>query len=118
MASEKLQTINRAVLIVKAKEPLRQWLHNLPDGIDMTLDEINRDCTTYLVPEYGTQDELSRIIKDSFKKIFELELESWWLKTSDWPDTSDYDLFRKWFDVEVHSLVLDLAPGHVKLEDF
>lgn len=50
--------LNRSLVIVKAKEPLRQWLLSLPDPCDHSLAEINKDPAAYLLLE--CEDEKHR----------------------------------------------------------
>jgi hypothetical protein len=36
---------------------------------------------------------------------------------STWPTERTYAAFREWFDVEVHSVVIDLVAGEPLLDD-
>jgi hypothetical protein len=47
-----MKKVNRSVIVVRAKEPFLQWLNSLPDPGKFTLDEVNQDSTTFLLPEY------------------------------------------------------------------
>ena len=42
------------------------------------------------------------------KAIFDEELNGWHQRESDWPSSRTYETFLAWFEVEVHSMVLDL----------
>jgi len=117
MAFGAVQDINRSVLIARAKRPLLTWLQTLPEPTDTSLEEINRECTAYLVPEYDYETDVPDIIRDASQTVFEMELESWWRDQEDWPDTTDHALFLAWFDVEVHSVVHDLVPGPILFND-
>lgn len=117
MAFGHVQSINRSVLIARGKEPFLKWVQELPDPTDITMEELNEECTVYLMPEYGYEDEIPGMVKAAFQAIFEIELEQWWPDKLDWPDTSDYKLFKRWFRIEVHSVTRDLAPGPIILED-
>jgi hypothetical protein len=48
------------------------------------------------------------IVRPYFKAIFEEELTSWHRREREWPSSRTYETFLKWFEVEVHSMVLDL----------
>lgn len=104
-------------MLARAKEPFLDWLRSLPDPTEITLEEINRECTAYLVPEYDLDSDVPLIVRDVFQTVFQIELESWWLDESDWPDTSDFVLFNSWFAVEVHSVTRDLTPGPIEFDD-
>ena len=101
--------LNRGVMIVSAKEPLVQWLKSLPDPCDMTLEEINTDCTAYLVPGFECEQEREKFLKKCFGTVFENELAEWWTHEEDWPQKRDLRTFRKWFDLRYCSVVEDLV---------
>jgi hypothetical protein len=103
--------INRSVLIVKAKEPFVKWLNSLPDPAEVSLEEVNEDTLAYLLPEYVSDDEQHEIIADFFESIFQTQLASWWTEEKDWPVKRDLALFTKWFEVQFHSMAVDLVDA-------
>ena len=66
--------INRCALIIKRKEPFRQWLMSLPEPDDISLGRLNEDTAVYLIPEYDDDKQRDRILKKVFNAIFEEEL--------------------------------------------
>jgi hypothetical protein len=101
--------INRCILIVKAKQPFLLWLQSLPDPANLTLQQINQDNATYLLPAYEDDDDRKRLLRRYFDLIFEEQLVSWWRDETAWPAQRDMMTFTQWFDVEFHSVVLDLV---------
>ncbi len=101
--------VNRGLVIALAKEPMRAWLKSLPDPCDVTLEELNHDCTAYLVPEFEDDRERERVLKRFFGMIFEDRLAGWWIDEQDWPQKRDLRTFRKWFDLQYFSVVEDLV---------
>ena len=97
------------MLIIKAKEPFRQWLLSLPDPDDITLDELNEDTAVYLLPEYDDDAQRDRILKKIYKDIFEEQLEGWWVDEKAWPAKRDMKTFKQWFHIEFHSMIVDLV---------
>jgi hypothetical protein len=53
------------------------------------------------------------IAQPYFTAIFEEELNSWHRRESEWPSRRTYETFLEWFDVEVHSMVLDLQGSYL-----
>ena len=104
-----MNMINRSILIVKAKQPFRQWLQSLPDPANYTLEQINQDNAAYLLPQYDADDDRKKLLRRYFGLIFEEQLSSWWRDETDWPAQRDMKTFIQWFDVEFHSVVLDLV---------
>jgi len=100
--------INRSVVIVKAKEPFVNWLAMLPDPTAISLGELNREPTSYLLPEYMNEAQKEGIMRNYYVDIFEEELYAWWQDEKDWPKIRDYQTFKQWFDLEFSSTIFDL----------
>jgi hypothetical protein len=109
--------VNRSVLIIRTKEPFRQWLRSLPEPEDVSLEEINHDNSVYLIPEYEDDNERDKLLKKFYLEIFEEQLEGWWLDEKDWPKSRNLGMFKKWFDVEFHSVVIDLVGEDLSSEE-
>ena len=105
--------VNRCVVTIRAKEPFLEWLKGLPDPGDFTSEEVNHDTTAYLLPDYEDDRRQGRIISRYFGLIFEEQLAAWWTDENDWPSKRDLRTFRRWFDLEFHSVVLDLVDGPI-----
>lgn len=106
--------INRSLLVVKPKQPYLDWVHTLIDE-RFTLDDVRDDSTAYLIPEVELIDERAVIIECCYDFIFEVELASWHPHQADWPEQRDLKTFLEWFDLEFHSLVLDM--GRTPIEE-
>ncbi len=108
-----MREINCSVAILKPRQPLLDWLLQLPDGGEekFTLEELRQDCTVLLVPEADDDEPHLRLIRSRCKEIFEAELESWCTDETLWPSKRDFKTFRAWFDIEIHSLVVDMSDS-------
>ncbi len=109
--------LNRSVLIVRVKEPFLEWIKSLPDPSDVSQEQVNRDNTAYLLPEYSYDHEEGELIEQFYDLIFEEQLSAWWTEKNNWPAKRDLAMFRKWFDVEFHSAVLDLVDAPLEYDD-
>ncbi len=109
--------VNRSILIVRAKQPFLEWLRSLPDPANITLDEVNSDNTAYLIQDYKSDDEREKILTHCYDLVFEDQLAGWWRDETDWPEIRDMETFKEWFDIEFHSLVIDLVDGPLGDED-
>jgi len=109
--------LNRSIIIIKAKEPFLSWLSSLPEPENnISLDEINFDSSVYLLPEYEMDDEREDILADYYDIIFEDQLADWWTDSAIWPKTRDLSTFKEWFNIEFHSLILDLVDLPLEYE--
>jgi hypothetical protein len=104
-----MDSLNRCSVILRAKEPFREWLKGLPDPVEETLEDINDDQTAYLLPEYELAEDRESLLEEYATDLFEEQLNGWWQDEGDWPLDRSYGALMEWFAVEFHSLVLDVA---------
>lgn len=110
--------INRCVLTVKVKQPFLDWLHALPDPPrPITLARANQDTAAYLLPVYEYDDDKERILETYYDLVFEELLMGWWTDRAGWPSARDLRTFKKWFDVEFHSIAFDLVDAPLLHDD-
>lgn len=111
-----LAVINRVVAVIRPKASFLAWLHSLPNmGMDdMTLDKLrSNEQTVFLLPEFYSLEEASDHLDKIYKTVFKVELEGWWTDPADYPQKMTLKMFHEWFDVELHSMVIDTTS-----EDF
>ena len=107
-----METINRHVAIVKPKQPYLDWANAVPGPpANATLEFLREDCTAWLLPD---DDDSEEFLRENFDKIFEHELWAWTQVEDQFPKGRTFEMFKGWFDVEVHSMVFDLAEGRIK----
>ena len=111
-----MRYINRAVAVIKPRQPFVDWINQLPD-YDETLSlrdlRATQDFTAYLIPEYEMPDEAYEYIKGMYETIFKRELEGWYRDSKFWPKKRDYETFLEWFVVELHSEVIDTIDSRI-----
>jgi len=113
-----MYTIDRFVAIIKPKQPFLDWLESLPDwDLDITVEDLRQDSNAYLVPEYDSTDQAMRYIERKHRSIFEWEFWSWYTDETVWPEKLTLSVFRKWFDVEIYEMVIDLLDTHIMREE-
>nr|BFD66495.1 hypothetical protein HAGR004_15170 [Bdellovibrio sp. HAGR004] len=107
-------SINRSVLIINLKQPYIEWTKTLPDRTDMekesppTVEELNADATSYLIPEMLDDADFETYIEHSWELLFELQLSGWIMDEKLWPKKRTLKMFNEWFDLKCSSLVVDL----------
>ncbi|HSH78600.1 MAG TPA: hypothetical protein VLA19_08725 [Herpetosiphonaceae bacterium] len=109
-----MNTINRAVAVIKPRQLFLDWAKRLPDPAnDLMLDALRTDCTAILIPDFDDPSEAEAFIATIAWDLFEMELDSWERDPGNWPANRNYDTFRAWFDVEIHSIVLDASDDEM-----
>lgn len=111
--------INRAVAVIKPRQPYLDWAKSIP-GLagDVTLDELRTDCITILIPNFDAVAESRAFIAGLSVNLFEMELGAWDRHPMTWPEDRSYERFCEWFDVEIHSIVVDASDGDITWEAF
>ncbi len=99
--------LNRSVLIVRPKQPYLDWAVGLDDS--GLVPDAEGEQTVYLVPEIEDDDQADRVLERVYGEIFERELYGWHTDEAAWPKNRTLSMFRKWFEIEMHSLVEDIC---------
>ena len=107
-----MRRVKRTAVIVIPKQPYIDWANSLEEGGVKLGEDFTPEHTIYLVEDItGYMIDKVEIIKPHFEFIFEEEQVSWHRRVSNWPPNRDLATFLEWFEVEIHSLVLDLHGG-------
>ncbi|WP_211829263.1 hypothetical protein [Kistimonas asteriae] len=114
--------IDRAAIILRAKKPAVDWINQtapIPDIDPLSLPEVNSDSQLYLVPDDVDTEELATIWAYTNADVLLQDfLSGWHQDESLWPKTLDTDLFKQWFAVEYHSLIIDTVDAPINKADF
>jgi hypothetical protein len=114
-----MYTVNRNLAIIRPKEPFFQWLKTVPDpNGSPTPEEVQQDCTVFLIPDFDTESAARAYIERRHAELFAFELNEWYRDEAVWPKKRDLKTFRDWFDLEIHSVVIDLLDGAIEKEDW
>jgi hypothetical protein len=85
--------------------------------MEFTLNEIQEDCTTLLIPDFVNMDSLDYILEPMKTSIFESELSDWYTDPGLWPENRSAEEFSKWFTLEYHSMVFDILDLPIRSLD-
>jgi hypothetical protein len=113
-------TVNRAIILIKAKKPFVDWAKYVnTDNIlsDKEVEKVFSEHNAYLITETDDDDEFERAIKREAGNIFENELLSWSQDESEWPTKRSYKVFREWFEIISTVMVFDTDISLLERED-
>lgn len=107
--------VDRSVAVIKPRQPFLDWLNAVPeqDMVDLTLESLRADCTVILLPEFLEPEEAVSHVDEMYEQLFKMELSSWYEDPALWPADLSLKAFWEWFDVEIHSTVLDSVEGDI-----
>jgi hypothetical protein len=114
-----MRRVKRAAVSIKPKQPYIDWANGLDESGVKIGTEYTPEETIYLVddlPEGGLAAEI--VLEPYFDSIFEEELNAWHRLEEDWLQERGFRLFQAWFEIEIHSLVLDLKGGWLWTERY
>lgn len=118
-----MKLVNRSALSVRPRQAFVDWINSLEatEGEDdLTLDDVERESTIYLIPEMDTETALRACLAERFVDILENELSAWEENERYWPNISD-TTFERFLRIEHSYLTLDLddeaALEQSELED-
>jgi hypothetical protein len=117
-----MKLLNRSALSVKPTQAFVDWINSLEPMVgndDLTIDDIDRENTVYLIPEMDTEEALDAWVRERYMEILENELRAWEEDERQWPEFIDWALFQRFLSVEHSYLAIDLddeAP--LEIADF
>tara|TARA_R110002072_G_scaffold200322_2_gene358058 strand:+ start:333 stop:665 length:333 start_codon:yes stop_codon:yes gene_type:complete len=107
--------INRSAIILRPGGPFIAWASKLDDsGI---VPSFEGEQTVYLVPEYEDDMEAMEVLANGYEFLFEEQLAGWHTDESTWPSNRTFKMFREWFVIELHSLIIDLCDYPILNDD-
>lgn len=110
-------TLNRSAIVVQPKRPFLDWLHRAdPASRSLTLQELVRESTIYLIPECDTNAEVDEVLRELCEEIFIEQLAGWFNDRTTWPQNRCFEVFCRWFDFQHHSMLMDLCDDPLVLE--
>lgn len=110
-----LTKINRFAVTLIPTEAFLEWANSCPSEKAMTIAEMQREPTVYLIPEGRSEPE--SYVRRHYKAMFEEELNSWYTDPEMWPTDLSFKMFKKFFDVQVSTMVFDLGKGMIIKEE-
>ena len=110
-----MEMVNRSAIVVRPSQPFLNWLHRVdPASAQLTLEDLRREPTIYLLPEWGTEEEALEHLAEVSSEIFEEQLNGWYRVPSVWPEDREVNEFLRWFDCSFHSMVFDVCDERLR----
>ncbi|WP_037586607.1 hypothetical protein [Stenoxybacter acetivorans] len=111
--------VNRSLFALVPLEPFWEWLQSLSDVdlSDITLFDLQQDVNSYLLPPCEDANDVWTQIDALCETVFAQELADWCEDESLWPDLTP-EVFQEWFDIQISTVVTDLAPQELFRESF
>ena len=112
-----MSLINRAALTVIRKQLYVDWANGTHGSEPIVTYPADNPRSTYLVPDYGLEVDLAKLLDEFWEDVFESELSMWMEDEDTWPQARTREMFDEWFDAEVADTVVDLVPEEPLSQD-
>ena len=95
-----------------------RWLNEADPcdtGPPITSEDLKHEQTVYLISDEDGDGEqaVQNWVAANFEAVFEKELNGWYTDPDLWPKERTLALFREWFEVEYHTVMVDTAGGEI-----
>ena len=105
-----MEILNGSAIIVRPRQPYFEWAsRDDAEGLtESVFETLHAEPTVYLLPEYEDSSSQHEMLKELWPGLFEAMLEGWVTNESHWPKNRTFEVFRKWFEIQMIPLVQDL----------
>jgi len=109
--------LNRCAILVTPKQPYIDWANSLDtDEPRFSETEQGEGPPIFLGPDLDSMEEAEAFVHENFGVFFEHWLEMWCTDDDLWPERRTLDMFKAWFAVRIHSMVVDTVDAPLALE--
>ena len=109
------RVVNRSLLIVRPRQPYVDWANSVDDdGPPADLTFLREQPHAYLVEDIELLDEFAQLIDVYWEPIFHEQLDGWMRDPDLWPEELTREMFLKWFDCELSTMIWDMLKTKIK----
>src|SRR5579863_3999462 len=109
--------VDRCAIMATPQQPFLAWLKKIDPNDEITLSDIQHDCSVYLVPGYEEEDDIEKAVekylKLNFTDIFTNELSNWYQDEILHPEIT-YETFLDWLKISIHTMVFDTCEKSIR----
>jgi hypothetical protein len=110
-----MEMVNCSAIVAMPAQPFLDWLHRVdPTSAQLTLEDLRREPTIYLLPEWETEDEALEHLAEVSSEAFKEQWNGWYRVPSVWPGDRELNAFLRWFDCSFHSMVFDVCAERLR----
>lgn len=106
-------SLNRTAIVVSYKQPMVDWMNDVFSEDPVDTKEEDFDNTIYLLPQFDDLTGVENYLRKHYEDIVGLELFDWVTDDSMWPKDWTYEKFKEWFDVKIHTTIVDVCKKEI-----
>jgi len=115
-----MRVINRTAVTITGAKPYIDWTLKTDADANkcaLVVQRVKPYGSAFLLPELELEEDVQEWIEENADWLFEFQLDAWTDDRSTWPAARDLRTFREWFNVDIHSIVVDMADDEIEGEE-
>ena len=115
-----MRVVNRTAITLVGAGPYLEWTRTRDADFNRNAVTVARAATygsAFLLPEFELEEDLQEWVEDNHAWLFEFQLSAWTEDESTWPPARDLKMFREWFRIDIHSVVVDVGDDDIEGEE-
>ena len=118
--NRRMRVVNRTAVTVVGAKPYVEWTRKRDADFNpaqLTVGRAKAFGSAFLLPEVDYEEDLQEWVEENFAWLFEFQLSAWTADESAWPEGRDLPMFKAWFTVDLHNVVVDVADDDIEGEE-
>jgi hypothetical protein len=115
-----MRLVNRTAVTIVGADPWIEWTRSRDADFNrgqLTVVRTRAYGSAFLLPEMDFEEDLQEWVEDNFAWLFEFQLAAWTADESAWPQNRDLQMFKAWFRVDLHNIVVDVGDDDIEGEE-
>ena len=115
-----MRVVNRTAVTITGAQPYIDWMRQTDADFNkgaVTVPRAKAYGSAFLLPEFELEEDLQEWVEENFSWLFEFQLSAWTEDESAWPAERDLKMFRDWFRIDIHSVVVDASDDDLDVEE-
>ena len=115
-----MRVINRTAVTVVGDRPYLEWTKKTDADFNrgsLTVARAKTFGSAFLLPELELEEDIQEWVEENAVMLFDFQLSAWTDDESTWPATRDLAMFRQWFRVDIHNVVIDVGDDDIEGEE-
>jgi hypothetical protein len=115
-----MRVINRTAVTVVGAKPYLDWTRQHDADLNkgaLTIARAKTYGSAFLLPEFELEEDVQEWVEENASWLFEFQLAAWTDDESAWPESRDLKMFREWFRIDIHSVVVDVGDDEIEGEE-
>jgi hypothetical protein len=126
-----MRVVNRTAITLAGQQPYLDWMHGRDQQFPPLerADQASRSApalvvasaraygAAILLPEFDNEADVLEWVEENHEWLFQMQLSAWTEDEDAWPQERDLTMFKAWFEVNIHTVVIDAADDEIEGEE-